>query len=153
MSRPLPSQSTPTILVLKTWVGLWPWKKNQVQNMDLKKARWKKNRVVVVQKEKKPSCLFSFWITMTLFFAPCFFQVHILDLIFIKFQTLKKYQVDLINLNSGCRLTGRIGILKCYHMLVKLSRSYILWFSKLHHLISFIWLAFLWGVSNQNWCK
>ena len=24
----LPSQSAPTILVLKTWVGLWPWKKS-----------------------------------------------------------------------------------------------------------------------------
>ena len=23
-----PSQSAPTILVLKTWIGLWPWKKS-----------------------------------------------------------------------------------------------------------------------------
>ena len=44
---------------------------------------------------------------MTLFFAPCFFQVHILDRIFLTLQTLKRYQVDLINWNSGCRLTGR----------------------------------------------
>ena len=64
--------------------------------MDLKK-QVAKNSVIVIQKEKKPGCLFSFWITMTLFFAPCFFQVNILDLIFFKFQTLKKYQVDLIN--------------------------------------------------------
>ena len=63
--------------------------------MDLKKAGCK-NIVIVIQKEKRPGCLFSFWITMTLFFAPCFLQTHILDL-FLKFQTLKKYQADLIN--------------------------------------------------------
>ena len=28
---------------------------------------------------------------------------------FFKFQTLKKYQVDLINLNRWCRLTGRLS--------------------------------------------
>ena len=39
--------------------------------MDLKKAG-SKNRVIVLQKEKKQPGLFSFWITMTLFFAPCF---------------------------------------------------------------------------------
>ena len=33
--------------------------KNQVQNMDLKK-QGAKNRVIVIQKEKKPGCLFSF---------------------------------------------------------------------------------------------
>ena len=30
-----------------------------------------KNQVIVVQKIRQPG-LFSFWITMTLFFAPCF---------------------------------------------------------------------------------
>ena len=35
------SRSVSSILILKTWVDLWPWR-NQVQNMDLKKVRWKK---------------------------------------------------------------------------------------------------------------
>ena len=35
-----PSQSAPTILVLKTWLGLWPWKK--IQNIGCKKQRAKK---------------------------------------------------------------------------------------------------------------
>ena len=39
-------------------------------------------------------------------FCTLLFATHILDL-FLKFQTLKKYQVNLINQNSGCRLTGR----------------------------------------------
>ena len=56
-----PNQSAPTILVLKAWVGLWPWK-NQIQNMDLKKARW----------QNQGQC----------YLLPVFFQVHILDLIF-----------------------------------------------------------------------
>ena len=37
----LPSQSAPTILVLKNWVGLWTWKKLG-QFADLKKTGWKK---------------------------------------------------------------------------------------------------------------
>ena len=39
-----PSQSVLTILVLKTWVILWPWKKHWVQNMECKK-QGPKNRV------------------------------------------------------------------------------------------------------------
>ena len=42
----------------------------------------------------------------TLFFAP-----HIWDHIFLKLQTLQKYQVDLINQISGCRLIGLIASL------------------------------------------
>jgi hypothetical protein len=40
-----------------------------------------KSRVIVIPKEKRPGCLFSFWITMTLFFGtllffgPDFFKV------------------------------------------------------------------------------
>ena len=34
--------------------------------MDLKKRRVQKSRVIVIQKEKRQPCLFSFWITMTL---------------------------------------------------------------------------------------
>ena len=37
LSTQLHSQFAPTILVLKTLVGLWPWKKKQVQNMGCKK--------------------------------------------------------------------------------------------------------------------
>ena len=54
-----PSQSAPTILVLKTRVSLGPWKKIG-------------HPAFVMQKEKRQPGLFSFWITMTLFFAPCF---------------------------------------------------------------------------------
>ena len=55
------------------FIGLWPWK-NQVQNMDLKKAGCKKTRVIVIQKEKRQPGFFSFWITMTLFFCTCFLK-------------------------------------------------------------------------------
>ena len=58
--------------------------------MDLKKAGCK-NRVIVVQKEKRQPGLFSFCMIMTLLFA-----AHNSDL-FFKFQTLKKYQANLIN--------------------------------------------------------
>ena len=39
-----------------------------------------KNRVTVIQKEKKQPGLFSFWITMTRFFCTLLFATHILDL-------------------------------------------------------------------------
>jgi len=44
-----------------------------------------KHRIIVIQKEKRQPGLFS-----------AFFATHILDL-FFKFQTLKKYQANLIN--------------------------------------------------------
>ena len=50
------------------------------------KSRVQKNRVIVIQKEKRQPGLFSF----------CFLQPIFWNL-FFKFQTLKKYQVDLIN--------------------------------------------------------
>ena len=53
-----PSQSAPSILVLTTWVSLWPWKKSG--------PKYEPENI-------------RFQITMNLFFAPCFFQVHILD--------------------------------------------------------------------------
>ena len=68
----LPSQSAPTILVLKTWVGLWSWKKRS--EIWVAKSKVQKNRVIVIQKEKRPGCFFSFLITMTLFFATWFLQ-------------------------------------------------------------------------------
>ena len=94
----LPSQfaPSPTILVLKTWVSLWPWK-NQIQNMDLKKD----------QKEKRPDCLFSFWITMTLVFCTLLFSKSWVPNFFSGSQTDPGFQ----NKNSGCRLTGRLWAL------------------------------------------
>ena len=48
----LPSQSALTILVLKTWVGLWPWKKS-CPKYGPEKSRVQKNRVIVIQKENR----------------------------------------------------------------------------------------------------
>ena len=36
------------------------------------KKQGAKNKVIVIQKEKEQLGLFFFWLTMTLFFAPCF---------------------------------------------------------------------------------
>ena len=72
-----------------------------------------KNRVIVIQKEKRPGCLFSFRIGMTLLLHPAFctllFALHILYQFFFNYQTLKKYQVNLMNYISGCRLIGRLS--------------------------------------------
>ena len=55
------------------------------------KSRVQKNRVIFIQKEKRPGCIFSFWITMTLVFCtllfqkagcPVFFQGHKPTLVF-----------------------------------------------------------------------
>ena len=67
-----PSQSAPTILVLKTRVGLWHWEKIGHPVFWIKQGA--KNKVIFIQKEKRPGWLFSFWITMALFFAPCFLK-------------------------------------------------------------------------------
>ena len=56
------------------------WKHESV--CDPEKNQVAKHRVIVIQKEKRQPGLFAFWIKMTLYFSPCFFQVHILDLIF-----------------------------------------------------------------------
>ena len=71
--------------------------------MDLKKQS-EKNRVIIIQKEKRPGCFFFFWITMTLLFAPCLFQVRILDPKNISGRPDKL---------SRCRLTGRVCYLWC----------------------------------------
>ena len=47
---------------------------NRIQNIESKK-QGAKNRVIVIQKEKRQPGLFPFWITMTLFFAPCFLHL------------------------------------------------------------------------------
>ena len=53
--------------------------------MDLKKAGYKKQVALLFLNNNDTV------------FAPCFYQVHILDLTYLKFQILKKYWVDLIN--------------------------------------------------------
>ena len=55
-------------------------------------------------KEKRPGCLLSFWITMTVFFAPCFLHLIFCTQFFSGCQTDPCFQ----NENSGCRLTGLI---------------------------------------------
>ena len=59
----------PTILVLKTRIGLWPWKKIRHP-----KAGSKKPRSFLFKKKKRQPGLFSFWITMTLFFCTLLLQ-------------------------------------------------------------------------------
>ena len=73
-----PSQPAPTILVLKTWVDLWPWKKNQVQNMDLKKAGCKKQgHCYSKRKEAIAPCFLQ-----PIFWTWFFFQGHKLTHLF-----------------------------------------------------------------------
>ena len=62
--------------------------KNQVQNMGCEKQS-AKTRVFFFQKGKRPGCHFSFLITMTLVFAPCFLHPIFWTWFFFKFQTLK----------------------------------------------------------------
>ena len=64
--------------------------------MDLKKAGSKKQGHCYSKREEA-AWLLLFLNNNDTVFCNLLFQVHILDLIFFKFQTLKKYQVDLIN--------------------------------------------------------
>ena len=102
-----PSQSAPIILVLKTWVGLWPCKKRKKgPKYGLQKAGCKKTGSLLFKKRRG------------LFLSPCFFQVHILDLIFLGSQTDPCFQ----NKNNGCRLTGRLwnvaSVCTCFTKLI-----------------------------------
>jgi len=84
------------------FLGSWTFKKSGT--LLFAKSRVQKNRVVVFQKEKRPVCLFSFWITMTLVFLhPVIFKKQG-AWFFSGSQTDPGFQ----NKNSGCRLTGRI---------------------------------------------
>ena len=56
------------------FLGSWTFKKSGTQLFA--KSRVQKNRVIVIQNEKRPGCLFSFCITLIWFFAPCFFSRH-----------------------------------------------------------------------------
>ena len=71
-----PSQSVPSILVLKTRAGLWPWKKIGHP------VFWKK------QGTKKSRLLLFNWITVTLFFSLFFAKSRVPD--FLKVPDPKK---------------------------------------------------------------
>ena len=68
------------------------------------KKQGENNRVIVIQKEKKPPSLFPLWIKMTLYFALCFMQ-PIFWTFFTGLQTDPFFQ----NKISGCRLTGQVS--------------------------------------------
>ena len=88
------SQSAPTIFVLKTWVCSWPWKKSG-PNIGLQKSGWKKAGSF---EKSRCSLAFFFLNNNNPVFCTLLFATHtILDRIFLKFQILKTYQVDLIN--------------------------------------------------------
>ena len=64
--------------------------------------RLKKTGSFFIQKEKRPGCLFSFWITMTLVFCTLFFsKSRVLD--------FQKAGCPIFK-NSVCRLTGRVSV-------------------------------------------
>ena len=88
-----PSQSAPTILVLKTWVGLWPWKKSGPK-YGPEKSRLQKTGSLLFKKRRG---------SLSLFFAPCFLQPIFWTWFFSGSQTDQCFQ----NKNSGCRLTGQ----------------------------------------------
>ena len=74
---------------------IWTWKKQVA-----------KNRVIVIQKEKRQPGLFSFWITI--FLHPAFFRSIFWTWFFSGSQTNPCFQ----NKNSGCRLTGRVSYIE-----------------------------------------
>ena len=95
------NQSAPTFQVyqvnqipIKIKSKIWTWKKLGA-----------KNRVIVIQKEKR-------------LFAPCFFQVHFLDLIFFKFQTLKN-----IKFTWSTRIVGKNWFLANFYVCFSLNLS------------------------------
>ena len=77
----------------------------KVQNMGCKK-QGAKNQGQCYSNEKKQPGLFSFWITIILFFAPCFLQPIVWTWFFSWSQTDQWFQ----NNNSGCKLTGRVRL-------------------------------------------
>ena len=91
-----PSQSAPSILVYQ--IGLiffrvWNFKK-RVQNMGCKKQDAKKGHCY--SKREEAAWLLLFLNNNDPVFCTLLFATHILDP-FLKFQTLKRYQVNLIN--------------------------------------------------------
>ena len=55
----LPSQSAPTILVLKTWVGLWPWIKSGPKHGPVK-SKVKKTGSLLFKKRRGQTASFLF---------------------------------------------------------------------------------------------
>ena len=124
-----PSQSAPTILVLRTWVGLWPWKKSGPK---------------YGPEKSKVKCLFTFWITMILFFALCFFR-SIFWTWFLKVPGPKEMSGRPDN-NSGCRLTGRLILIwPCSLLSFKISNE-----KKIKILLSNYWKVYSSTSVNTN---
>ena len=73
------------------------------------KSRLKKNGSFFIQKEKRQGCLFSFLITMTLFFCTLLLKAGCL-IFFSGSQTDPCFQ----NKNSGFTLTGRLSLQFCH---------------------------------------
>ena len=65
-----------------------------------KKQAEKTGSFSIIQKEKRPGFLFSFWITMTLFFCTLLFSKS-------RVPNFQKAGCPIFK-NSGCRLTGRV---------------------------------------------
>jgi hypothetical protein len=64
--------------------------------MGVAKSRMQKNRVIIIQKEKRQSGLSNNDPVLLSCFITLLFATHIFEF-FLKFQTLKKYQANLIN--------------------------------------------------------
>ena len=72
-------------------------------------------------KREEAAALFSFWIIMTLFFAPCFLHPIFLTWFFSGSQTDPCFQ----NKNSGCKLTGRWCLIRNTKQWYKLIEAFI----------------------------
>ena len=124
-----PSQSACTILVLKTWVGLWTWKK--VQNMGCKKQGAKKQGHCYSKREEAAWSFLFLNYNDPVFLHPAFFRSIFCTWFFS--QTNPCFQ----NKNSGCRLTGRVCCTKCTEgsRLIRISLlriSLLRFFKKIH---------------------
>ena len=64
--------------------------------MGVAKIRMQKNRVIIIQKEKRQPGLSNNDPVLLPCFITLLFATHIFE-VFLKFQTLKKYQANLIN--------------------------------------------------------
>ena len=91
-----PSQSAPTILNYRAPCFL------KIGHPAFWKKQAEKTGSFFIQKEKRPGCLFSFWITMTLVFCTLFFSKS-------RVPDFQKAGCPIFK-NSGCRLTGRVWL-------------------------------------------
>ena len=95
----LVSQSAPAILVLKTWVGLWPWKKSG-QKYGIQKAGCKKQGHCYSKREEAAWPLLFLNNNDPVFLHPAFCKPYF-GRFFTGWQTDPCFQ----NKNSGCRMT------------------------------------------------